>query len=143
MEFYAYFWNDDVYIHGRYKYSTNEILTRYLNTNFNRNSQFEEALRDLKFLKEQLILKDDMSYDNLKSYNRYVQRASNYFDFINSKLEKLPPYNRILKQPYETIQDVLNRYSVFFEDGFEDGIDYADIGWDTVNKYGSGYINSD
>lgn len=34
FSFKAYFWNNDVYINGQYKYAANEILTAYLNTNY-------------------------------------------------------------------------------------------------------------
>ena len=34
MDFYAYFWNNEVYIQEKYRFSSNEILTKYLNTNY-------------------------------------------------------------------------------------------------------------
>lgn len=34
FSFKAYFWNNDVYINGQYKYAVNEILTAYLNSNY-------------------------------------------------------------------------------------------------------------
>ena len=34
MDFYAYFWNNEVYIQEKYRFNSNEILTKYLNTNY-------------------------------------------------------------------------------------------------------------
>ena len=46
----AYFWNNDVYINGQYKYAANEILTAYLNSNF---IEAHEIIGNLKVFKKE------------------------------------------------------------------------------------------
>lgn len=51
FSFKAYFWNNDVYINGQYKYAANEILTAYLNSNF---IEAHEIIGNLRYLKKRL-----------------------------------------------------------------------------------------
>ena len=139
MDFYAYFWNNEVYIQEKFRYSSNEILTQYLNTNYLKEIQEFDLLYELRSLEEKIKLKEDMSYDNIEKYDAYVKDAQSYFDMINKWLHKLTPYNKILKFPLLTLPDLLNRFGIFFEDGLDD--DYENVDWNTVNKYGSGEID--
>ena len=76
-KFHAMFHGTDVYINGRYKYSSNEILTAYLNLNLSVEEltewlfQLKAELRDLK-----LIEKAEKAYDAKKAaemeVNHYV-----------------------------------------------------------------------
>lgn len=139
MDFYAYFWNNEVYIQEKFRYSSNEILTQYLNTNYLKEIQEFDLLYELRSLEEKIKLKEDMSYDNIEKYDAYVKDAQSYFDMINKWLHKLPPYNKILKFPLLTLPDLLNGFGIFFEDGLDD--DYENVDLNTVNKYGSGEID--
>ena len=139
MDFYAYFWNNEVYIQEKFRYSSNEILTQYLNTNYLKEIQEFDLLYELRSFEEKIKLKEDMSYDNIEKYDAYVKDAQSYFDMINKWLHKLPPYNKILKFPLLTLPDLLNGFGIFFEDGLDD--DYENVDWNTVNKYGSGEID--
>lgn len=139
MDFYAYFWNNEVYIQEKFRYSSNEILTQYLNTNYLKEIQEFDLLYELRSFEEKIKLKENMSYDNIEKYDAYVKDAQSYFDMINKWLHKLPPYNKILKFPLLTLPDLLNGFGIFFEDGLDD--DYENVDWNTVNKYGSGEID--
>ena len=139
MDFYAYFWTNEVYIQEKFRYSSNEILTQYLNTNYLKEIQEFDLLYELRSFEEKIKLKEDMSYDNIEKYDAYVKDAQSYFDMINKWLHKLPPYNKILKFPLLTLPDLLNGFGIFFEDGLDD--DYENVDWNTVNKYGSGEID--
>ena len=132
MDFYAYFWNNEVYIQEKFRYSSNEILTQYLNTNYLKEIQEFDLLYELRSFEEKIKLKEDMSYDNIEKYDAYVKDAQSYFDMINKWLHKLPPYNKILKFPLLTLPDLLNGFGIFFEDGLDD--DYENVYWNTVNK---------
>ena len=139
MDFYAYFWNNEVYIQEKFRYSSNEILTQYLNTNYLKEIQEFDLLYELRSFEEKIKLKEDMSYDNIEKYDAYVKDAQSYFDMINKWLHKLPPYNKILIFPLLTLPDMLNGFGIFFEQGIDD--DYENVDWNTVNKYGSGEID--
>ena len=91
MDFYAYFWNNEVYIQEKYRFSSNEILTKYLNTNYLKKIEELNLLYQLSTLQEKIELKEDMSYDNIEKYDKYVKDAQYYFDMINKWLHRLPP----------------------------------------------------
>lgn len=52
MDFYAYFWNNEVYIQEKFRYSSNEILTQYLNTNYLKEIQEFDLLYELRSFEE-------------------------------------------------------------------------------------------
>ena len=54
FSFYAFFWNNDVYINEKHKYAANEILTTYLNTNYLKKA--EEYIYELRRLCEKLLI---------------------------------------------------------------------------------------
>ena len=109
FSFRACFWMSDVYINGKYKYAANEILTAYLNA----NDLYEDMDPDepdnpespgnllyaLNSLKRKLLLSDGMDYTHYTRYNDYVYAAIRIFTRLNALLEKLPPYNQILRLP--------------------------------------------
>ena len=56
FSFKAYFWNNDVYINGQYKYAANEILTAYLNSDYYEYIDKEDII-SIKIIRyKQLIL---------------------------------------------------------------------------------------
>ena len=54
FSFKAYFWNNDVYINGQYKYAANEILTTYLNSNYYEYIDEEDIICNLELLKKKM-----------------------------------------------------------------------------------------
>lgn len=136
FSFYAFFWNNDVYINEKYKYAANEILTAYLNTNY--VSEAVDYIYELKRLCRRLILSPDMDYEYYEHYNDTVRAASVIFNKINKKwLLKLPPYNSIFRDSITTLEDLLNKHSYVFDDGI-DSYDDQIITWDTVTEFGYG-----
>ena len=79
-----------------------------------------------------------MDYSYYEHYNDNVKDALFVFGKINTWLQKLPPYNKILPLPIKTLEDVLNENSIVFEDGIESYTDYDSITWDTVTETGYG-----
>ena len=136
FSFKAYFWNNDVYINEKNKYAANEILTAYLNTNY--LSKADDYLYELKNLCRKLLISEDMDYSYYEHYNAHVKDALSVFGKINTWLQKLPPYNKILPLPAKTLEDVLNEHSIVFEDGIESDTGYDSITWDTVTETGYG-----
>lgn len=137
LSFNACFWNNDIYINEKNKYAANEILTAYLNTN--RLDEAEDDVYELKSLCRKLLISVDMDYDHYENYNRNVCDASSIFDKINHWLLKLPPYKNILRFPIRTLEDLLNDYPLFFDDGMSDESDIC-ITPDTVTERGFGEI---
>ena len=135
FSFKAYFWNNDVYIDEKFKYAVNEILTAYLNSNFHIKIEKNDFVRELNKLKIKLCLTDDMDYYNYQNYNSNVYKAISIIGQINSFILKMPPYNKILKSPLPTLEDILNDYSFLFEDGLDS---HDDINLETETEYGFG-----
>lgn len=98
--FKAYFWNNDVYINEKYKYAAGEILTAYLNTNFYNDIISWDLIGELRRLRDNLVLDDDMDYELHSEYNSNVYKAISIFEHIHYGLKKLPPYNKIIKPDY-------------------------------------------
>lgn len=134
FSFHAYFWNDYVFINGKNKYAANEILTAYLNTK--QEEDANEFLYALKHFSKKLLLSSNMDYENFEKYNRNVYAAQDILDEINSWLKTLPPYDKILKYPIQTLPDLLNAHSFFFENGLDDR--ETAITWDTITDNGFG-----
>ena len=138
----AYFFNHDVYINEKYKYAAGEILTAYLNTNVYKTIVEQDFLTDLKRYKNKLILSEDMDYQDYQNYNSNVYDAVAILDQINTWLSKLPPYNKILSLPFKRIEDILNNYKMFFEDGLH-YFQRENMGWDVVSEYGVGEVDEE
>ena len=95
-KFHAMFHGTDVYINGKYKYSSNEILTAYLNLDLDL-----KYLTDLHFYLRQamknLKLRTDYSdEERFVDYEKNVQWAQKLIDEVDAIRFKLPPYNRII-----------------------------------------------
>ena len=95
-KFHAMFHGTDVYINGKYKYSSNEVLTAYLNLNLD-----IKYLTDLHFYLRQamknLKLRTDYSdEERFVDYEKNVQWAQKLIDEVDAIRLALPPYNRIV-----------------------------------------------
>lgn len=135
FSFYAFFWNNDVYINEKYKYAANEILTAYLNTDY--LNMAEEYIYELRRLCRKLLIYADMDYEDYAHYNNTVREASSLFRKINRRFLALPPYNKLFENSILFLEDVLNQHSFVFDDGIKD---YGStiITWDTVTETGYG-----
>ena len=70
------------------------------------------------------------------NYNDTVYMSMRFTDDINRILKKLPPYNKILGEQITRLDDILNTYNYFFENGIDLNEYYYDE--DTVTEYGMG-----
>ena len=63
----------------------------------------------------------------------------NLLEKLNDIISSLPPFDKILNPPIVKLDDILNRYDCFFEDGFSDIVSACyNIDEDFVNEYGYG-----
>lgn len=137
--FKAYFWNSDIYINEKYRFDSNEILTAYLNDGQWKYLDDDDYIYRLKSLKKRLIVSPDMDYQFYKNYNSTVYKAMDLIEYLNQIIKNLPPYNKILGTSYTKLDDILNNYGYFFEDGMDnDDYTYGRFNEDTVNEYGIG-----
>ena len=99
-KFHAMFHGTDVYINGKYKYSSNEILTAYLNLNLS-IEELTEWLFQLKAELRDLKLRVDFDDEERSvGYERHVRWTQKLIDKIDSVWPTLPPYNRFI-QPHQ------------------------------------------
>lgn len=139
FNFKAYFWNSDVYINEKYRFDSNEILTAYLNDSQWKYLDSDDYIYRLKSLKQRLIVSPDMDYQFYKNYNSTVYKTMNLLDYLNDIIKKLPPYNKLFDNSIIKLDDILNDFRYFFEDGMDyDDYTYAQFNEDTVNEYGMG-----
>ena len=114
-KFHAMFHGTDVYINGRYKYSSNETLTAYLNLDLSVEEltewlfQLKAELRDLKL---RVDFSDEERFDG---YEKNVQWTQKLIDRIDSVWPTLPPYNRFV-QPYQMQKNKLRVCLTRFSD---------------------------
>lgn len=142
FSFKAYFWNNDVYINGQYKYAANEILTAYLNSDYYEYIDKEDIIYNLERLKKRMLISEDMDYEYYENYSSNSEHAIYLFSEINNWITALPPYDKILQDQIYTFDDLLNKYSFFFDDG-RDEYDRDDpITWETVTPNGVGDCSS-
>ena len=95
-KFHAMLHGTDVYINGRYKYSSNEILTAYLNFNLS-VEELTEWLFQLKAELRDLKLRVDFSdEERFEGYEKNVQWTQKLIDRIDSVWPTLPPYNKLV-----------------------------------------------
>lgn len=139
LNFKAYFYGNDVYINEKFKYDSNEILISYLNdkrAKYILKSDFVGKLKDLKL---SLTISPYMDHYIFSRYNDNVRAAMSLFDELNNIIFSLPPYNKILNHSIIKLDDILNSYDRFFEDGLS-SMDYAlgNVDEDFVNEYGYG-----
>lgn len=75
FSFKAYFWNNDVYINGQYKYAANEILTAYLNSDYYEYIDKEDIIYNLERLKKRMLISEDMDYEYYENYSSNSEHA--------------------------------------------------------------------
>ena len=142
LNFKAYFWNSDIYINEKYRFDSNEILTAYLNDKHYNRLYEKDFIYNLKYFKRHLQVARNMDYEYYINYNDTVYESMRFTDEINKIMKKLPPYNKILDDQITRLDDILNEFSFFFENGMttEDYI-YGQFNEDTINEYGTGEKN--
>lgn len=142
FSFKAYFWNNNIYINGQYKYAANEILTAYLNSDYYEYIEEEDIIYNLERLKKKMIITEDMDYEYYENYSSNAEHAIYLFSQINNRIAVLPPYDKILQDQIYTFDDLLNKYSFFFDDGRDELHEDDPITWETVTPNGVGDCNS-
>ena len=89
----------------KFQYSSNEILTAFLNTDMYDIIEEDEWISRIKRLKNKLILSSDMDYEDYMNYNNNVKSATkivnenpekNYGYKIHVKFDKRNQTNRHL-----------------------------------------------
>lgn len=142
FNFKAYFYGSDVYINEKYRFDSNEILTAYLNDKHYDYLLTQDFIYYLKYYKRHLLVAPDMDYQDYINYNDTVYQSMSFTDSLNKILKKIPPYNKILGDQITRLDDILNNYSYFFEDGMDyEDYAYGQFNEDTVNEYGIGEKN--
>ena len=139
FNFKAYFWGNDVYINEKYRYSSNEILIVYLNDRRVKYILDSDFVGKLKQFKQRLTLSPYMDHYIFSRYNDNVYAAMSVLENINRIIFSLPPFDKTLGYSVIKLDDILNDYDRFFEDGLN-SMDYA-LGYvdeDFVNEYGYG-----
>lgn len=139
FNFKAYFWGNDVYINEKYRYSSNEILIVYLNDRRVKYILESDFVGKLKQFKQRLTLSPYMDHYIFSRYNDNVYAAMSVLENINRIIFSLPPFDKTLGYSVIKLDDILNDYDRFFEDGLN-SMDYA-LGYvdeDFVNEYGYG-----
>ncbi len=139
FNFRAYFYGDDVYINEKYRYDANEILTAYLNDVRAKHILKSDYIQKLKDFKHWLIISPYMDYYDFSGYNSHVYSAMNLLEDINRIIFSLPPFDKTLDYSVIKLDDILNGYDRFFEDGLG-SMDYSlgRVDEDFVNEYGYG-----
>ncbi len=112
--FKASFWNEAVYIDGRYPYRSNEILTACLNTPL---PEAREWISELKGFKTKLHLSEGYDLDDCLAYDAKVQKAQRLLLKIGKTVRAIPPYDRLLADQLSTdlLIDLLNRWPWMWE----------------------------
>ena len=114
-KFHAMFHGTDVYINGKYRYSSNEILTAYLNLNLSIEEltewlfQLKAELRDLK------LRVDFDDEERFVGYEENVRWTQKLIDKIDAIWPMLPPYNRLI-QPHQMQRNKLRVCLTRFSD---------------------------
>ena len=139
FNFKAYFWGNDVYINEKYKYSSNEILIAYLNDRHVKYILDSDFVYKLKEYKRCLTISPYMDHYVFSRYNDNVYAAMDLLEKINNIIFSLPPFNKTLDYSVIKLDDILNGYARFFEDGL-DSMDYSlgRVDEDFINEYGYG-----
>ncbi|MCI8605057.1 MAG: hypothetical protein HFE79_13095 [Ruminiclostridium sp.] len=139
FNFKAYFWDNDVYINEKFKYSSNEILIAYLNDRRVKYILDSDFVGKLKSFKLSLTISPYMDHYIFSRYNDNVYAAMSVLEDIDRIIFSLPPFDRTLGYSVIKLDDILNGYDRFFEDGL-DSMDYAlgRVDEDFTNEYGYG-----
>ena len=90
IRFHALFHGTTVYINGKYKYKSNEILTAYLNLQAEDLKDWHEELTGAM---ENLLLRTDFSdEERYATYDLTVHAAQSLIDEVDAVWKTLPPY---------------------------------------------------
>ena len=90
IQFHALFHGTTVYINGKYKYKSNEILTAYLNLQAEDLKDWHEELTDAI---ENLLLRTDFSdEERYVTYDMTVCTAQSLIEEVDVVWKTLPPY---------------------------------------------------
>lgn len=144
FNFRAYFYGNDVYINEKYRYSANEILTAYLNDDRAKHILKSDYIQKLKDFKHRLTISPYMDYNDFSGYNSYVYSAMNLLEDLNQIISSLPPFDKILKLPLIKLDDILNSFDLFFEDGLQPmDYSYGVVDENYANAYGYGEKDDD
>lgn len=139
FNFKAYFWGKDVYINEKFRFDSNEILTAYLNDSRAKKVLKADFVSKLKDFKHRLTISPYMDYYDFSSYNKNVYSAMTMLEDINQIVSSLPPFNKILKLPLAKLDDILNSFDLFFEDGLHPmDYSYGIVDENYANEYGYG-----
>lgn len=106
FSFKAYFWKNNIYINGQYKYAANEILTAYLNSDYYEYIEEEDIIYNLERLKKKMIITEDMDYEYYENYSSNGENAIYLFSQINNRIAVLTPYDKILQDQIYTFEDL-------------------------------------
>ena len=144
FNFKAYFWGNDVYINEKYRYDSNEILTAYLNDSRTKYILKSDFVGKLKGFKRRLIISPYMDYYDFSEYNKNVYSAMGLLEDLNQIVLSLPPFDKILKLPFTKLDDILNSFDLFFEDGLQPmDYSYGIVDKNFTNEYGYGEKDDD
>ena len=93
IQFHALFHGTTVYINGKYKYKSNDILTLYLNLQAEDLKDWHEELTGAM---ENLLLRTDFSdEERYVNYDMTVCAARSLIDEVDAVWTTLPPYKDI------------------------------------------------
>lgn len=139
FNFKAYFWGNDVYINEKYRYDSNEILTAYLNDSRAKVILKSDFVGKLKGFKRCLTISPYMDYYDFSGYNNNVYAAMNLLEDLNQIISSLPPFDKSLNYPLTKLDDILNGFDLFFEDGLQPtDYSYGIVDENYTNEYGYG-----
>lgn len=139
LDFKAYFYGNDVYINEKFRYSSNEILISYLNDRRVKHILKSDFVGELKLYKQRLTLSPYMDHEIFSRYNDIVRAAMNLLDEINNIIFSLPPFDKTPSYTTVKLDDILNKYAYFFENGLDSrGYSPNKVDEDFVNEYGYG-----
>ena len=95
-KFHAMFHGTDVYINSKYKYSSNEILTAYLNLDLSVEELTEwlfQLKAELRNLKLRVDFSDEERFDGYEKNAQWTQKLIDRIDYV---WPTLPPYNKLV-----------------------------------------------
>lgn len=129
IEFKAYFWNNDVYINEKNKYSTNEILNDYLNLD---TTLIYDLIRKLSTAKRSIRFDDSSNHNFVEQFNERLYNSQNLLCQVNEIAKSIAPYNTMASEFNEQVLvDCFNQFVKLFETSEDSSEDFPE-----ENKYG-------
>ena len=139
FNFRAYFGGKDVYINEKFRFDSNEILTAYLNDSRIKKILKADFVGKLKEIERRLTISPYMDYYDFSEYNKNVYSAMSALEDINQIISSLLPFDKILQLPLMKLDDILNSFDLFFEDGLQPtDYSYGIVDENFANEYGYG-----